>query len=38
MKRAVIVGGAPIGRIGSIRSYLRADDTMIYCDGGPGPI
>ena len=34
MKRAVIVGGAPIGRIGSIRSYLRADDTMIYCDGG----
>ena len=34
MKRAVIVGGAPIGRIESIRAYLRADDTMIYCDGG----
>ena len=34
MKRAVIVGGAPIGRIGSIRAYLREDDTMIYCDGG----
>lgn len=34
MKRAVIVGGAPIGRIESIRAYLREDDTMIYCDGG----
>ena len=34
MKRAVIVGGAPIGRIESIRSYLRADDFFIYCDGG----
>ena len=34
MKRAVIVGGAPIGRAESVRSYLRADDTMIYCDGG----
>ncbi|MBQ7473123.1 MAG: thiamine diphosphokinase [Oscillospiraceae bacterium] len=34
MKRAVIVGGAPIGRYDSVRSYLRADDTMIYCDCG----
>ncbi len=34
MKRCVIIGGAPIERYEEIRTYLRADDHMIFCDGG----
>ena len=34
MKRCVIVGGAPIGRYDAIRSLLRPDDFMLYCDSG----
>lgn len=32
--RCVIVGGAPIGDYARIRSYLRDDDFVIYCDSG----
>lgn len=32
--RCVIVGGADIGNYGRIRSYLRDDDFLIYCDSG----
>lgn len=33
-RRCVIVGGAYIADYDLIRSYLRADDYMIYCDSG----
>jgi thiamine pyrophosphokinase len=32
--RCVIVGGADIGGYARIRSYLRDDDYIIYCDSG----
>ena len=32
--RCVIVGGADIGRYSRIRSYLKDDDYVIYCDSG----
>lgn len=32
--RCVIVGGAAIGNYERIRSYLRDDDYVIYCDSG----
>lgn len=32
--RCVIVGGAPIGDYELVRSYLRDDDYVIYCDSG----
>lgn len=34
MNRCVIVGGAPIGYYDIVRSYLRPNDYMIYCDCG----
>jgi len=34
MKRCVIVGAAGIGNYEKIKKSLRADDFMIYCDGG----
>ena len=34
MNRCVIAGGADIGDYERIRSYLHADDYMIYCDSG----
>lgn len=34
MARCVIVGGADIGDYGRIRSFLRSDDCMVYCDSG----
>ena len=34
MKRCVIVGGAPIERYDRIKSLLRGDDYLIYCDSG----
>ncbi len=34
MRRCVIVGGAELGEPGEIRSYLRGDDFLIYCDSG----
>lgn len=34
MKRCVIVGGADIGNYQQIRSYLREDDFIVYCDSG----
>ena len=34
MKRCVIVGGADINRPERIRSMLREDDYVIYCDSG----
>lgn len=34
MKRCVIVGGADIADYGAIRSYLKDDDFVIYCDCG----
>ena len=34
MRRCVIVGGAELGRKEEIRTYLRGDDYMIYCDSG----
>lgn len=34
MSRCVIVGGADIGNYGYIRSCLRKDDDMVYCDSG----
>ena len=34
MSRCVIIGGAPINEYKRIRSYLRADDFIIYCDSG----
>lgn len=33
-KRCVIVGGAPIENYKRVRSYLREDDFIIYCDCG----
>ena len=33
-KRCVIVGGAGIGDYPRVRSYLREDDFVIYCDSG----
>lgn len=32
--RCVIIGGADIGNYPRIRSYLREDDYVIYCDSG----
>ena len=32
--RAVIIGGAPIGKYDVIREYLRPDDCFIFCDSG----
>lgn len=32
--RCVIIGGADIGDYDRIRSYLREDDYLIYCDSG----
>ena len=32
--RCVIIGGADIGEYDRIRSYLREDDYVIYCDCG----
>lgn len=34
MRRCVIVGGADIGNYEQIRSRLRKDDFIIYCDSG----
>ena len=34
MKRCVIVGGADINRAERIRSMIREDDYVIYCDSG----
>ena len=34
MRRCVIVGGADIRAYDFVRSYLRADDFVIYCDSG----
>lgn len=34
MQRCVIVGGAPIGDYNRIKSYLRMDDFIIFCDSG----
>ena len=34
MKRCVIVGGAPIERYDRIKTYLREDDYLIFCDCG----
>ena len=34
MSRCVIVGGAPIRDYDRARTYLRADDFMVYCDCG----
>ena len=34
MKRCVIIGGAEIVRYDRIRSRLRQDDFLVYCDGG----
>ncbi len=34
MRRCVIVGGAPIGDYENARSYLGADDFLVYCDAG----
>lgn len=35
-KRAVIIGGAPIGNYGAVREYLRRDekDHIVVCDAG----
>ncbi len=34
MRRCVIVGGADIGDAALIRSRLRRDDFLVYCDSG----
>lgn len=34
MSRCVIIGGADIGNYGYLRSCLRKDDFIIYCDSG----
>ena len=34
MRRCVIVGGADIRAYDFVRSHLRADDFVIYCDSG----
>lgn len=34
MTRCVIVGGAPIANYSAVRSYIRNDDFVIYCDCG----
>jgi len=34
MKRCVIIGGAAIGDYETVRSYLRRDDFIIFCDCG----
>lgn len=34
MRRCVIVGGADIRAYDFVRSYLRVDDFVIYCDSG----
>lgn len=34
MRRCVIIGGAPIGNYPRIRSKLRPDDFLIFCDSG----
>lgn len=34
MKRCVIIGAAGIGDYGRIKKYIRAEDFVIYCDGG----
>lgn len=34
MKRCVIIGGAPIENYERVRSYIRTDDFVIYCDCG----
>lgn len=34
MSRCVIVGGADIGNYEYIRSRLRIDDFVVYCDSG----
>ncbi|MGN1334703.1 MAG: thiamine diphosphokinase [Anaerovoracaceae bacterium] len=34
MNRCVIVGGAPIENYDELRSFLKPDDYMIYCDCG----
>lgn len=34
MNRCVIIGGAKINHYEIIRTYLRADDYNIFCDGG----
>ncbi len=33
-KRCVIVGGADIGSYSRVRSFLRDDDFVVYCDSG----
>ena len=33
-KRCVIVGGAQIGSYSRVKSYLKEDDFVIYCDSG----
>ena len=33
-RRAVIIGGAPVGDYDRARSFLRPGDFMIYCDSG----
>lgn len=33
-RRCVIIGGAPIGAPGEIRSYIRPDDYVVACDSG----
>ena len=34
MTRCVIVGGAPIANYSAVKSYIRNDDFVIYCDCG----
>ncbi len=34
MSRCVIIGGAPIHSYETVKSYLLADDTFVFCDSG----
>ena len=34
MRRCVIIGGAPVKNYEMLKSYLKADDFYIFCDGG----